>query len=127
MPPIETADLEQTAALWAATGGYDRYGEPEVAASPVDVACRWNDAKGEVGGADGHRISYDASVVLDREVPVGSRMYLGSAEDWAGTGSGGTVSEVLRVVHMAVTVSLKNRFTRYEAKLARYKDDPDAE
>lgn len=87
MPPIETAELSQKAVLWAGPSApteYDDYGEPKVDAA-VEIDCRWEERIQEVTGPNGTPVQSAAEVVVDRDVAVGSRMWLGQIDDYVST------------------------------------------
>lgn len=127
MPPLETAWRYQTAVLWSATGAYDTYGQPAVS-DPVEVSVRWTDRRSEANLSNGETITLDATVVSGAEVPVHSRMWLGTLEDWDSTGSDTDDTRVMRVATVSVTPDIKNRptHTHYELGLQRYRNDPGA-
>lgn len=83
MPALETTELNQKAVLWAADG-YDDHGEPKVDAG-VEIDCRWENVTREVAGPGGTPIAIEAEVVVDRDVAIGSRMWLGELDDYAST------------------------------------------
>lgn len=110
--PLETSDLKQTAVLWAATG-VDDYGEVELAAY-VEIDVRWETGKRETIDAQGNTIAVDSTVVADREVAVGSIMFLGDYDDY----TNGT-DTVFRVVDYKEIPDVKNRQVRRVLSLMR--------
>lgn len=131
MPPVETADLRQAVLVWRATGRYDDLGR-ELVAAPVELPARWTLRRSHAAGPDGTRVAVDATAAVAADVPVGSRVWLGPAADWYGTGSGsalgdgvnGKEAEVLEVVTAAAATDLKGRHTRRELGLRFHRADP---
>ena len=133
MSSIETSDLHQDAALWTPST-VDRYGERRVN-PPVPLlqstmtGVRWLNKRRDVLDSQGNKVSTDAVVIAAREIVVNSLMWLGSLDDLAddgyGTGTGtsdGPRSDLYEVISSDVTPDLKNRFTRWEMGLKRYKN-----
>ena len=126
MPAPETADLHQTAVLWAYTGVTDAYGQPRVAA-PVEIPARWLTARLERADARTEELTFDAVAVLDRAVPVHSRMWLGTLAEWYATGSSGPAgAELMEVVRFEETPSLRNVDFYREVGLKRWRQ-PDGQ
>lgn len=121
--PLETMDRTQKAVLWAKSTTVDDYGQPTVS-SPVEITVRWNTQQADALDSQGRPITLDASVVVDREIEIGSQMWEGELADWLGTGSGGTDSEVMEVVTYSEAKDLKGRYTRREVGLKRFRDAP---
>lgn len=72
----------------------------------------------------GNDVQIDATVVSAQDIPEGSLLWLGSLTDISGTGTGTDTTpdnNIMEVVSFDVTKDLKNRHTRREAMLARYK------
>lgn len=123
MPPIEDSDLIHKAVYWPFTGP-DDYGNNTVG-EPVEIDCRWNAKRGQTTDPKGNVIAYDADLVTDREVLVGSNMWRGELADWDDT----TKDDLMLVVTNEDTDDMKGRFTRYGCKLRRFRDNlptPDA-
>lgn len=121
MPQPERSYRRQDAVLWEASGNVDSYGVPLLEA-PVDIKVRWNKVRAQARDQAGNPTNIDATVVVDRVVPVGSRMWLGTHEDFLGTGSSGGTTEVMEVVRYEETPDVKARASRKMVYLARYKD-----
>lgn len=131
MPPIETAWRYQKAVLWPALTRRrraltDKNGVVRVdLANPVELDVRWEWGYREVLGPQGNTVTISATVVVDRDVVIGSRMWQGELEDWFGTGTGtGDADEVMMVAVVDRALDIKGRHTRSELGLVRYKDDP---
>lgn len=105
----------QKAVLWAANG-FDNYGEPKVH-GPVEIAVRWEEEGQEALDAQGNNIAIDASVVVDREIPVGSIMWLGRLRDVADP-----PVNLNQVVSFNKIPDVKGRTFRRTALLIRYSD-----
>jgi len=122
MPPLEHDNLCQTAIKWSKTG-YDKFGNETVGAYS-ELAVRWEYVQSEALDKQGNTISLDATVVTREEVNIGDQMWLGTSEDWLGTGSEGNESNVMYVVTQNVVPDLKNRNTRYNLGLKFFMDTP---
>lgn len=122
MPALEQMDRNQIALLWVRTGT-DDYGEHQVANEAVEISVRWNNKKHIVSLANGTPVTIDALVITDREIEVGSAMWLGSLDDLPGTGTGSNPeTDLMEVVYCNVTKDLKGRNTRYSVGLKFSKD-----
>lgn len=75
--------------LWPkdAIGDNDGYGQPLLSRG-VEVRVRWDDTAADVLDAQGNRIKVDATALVDREMTVGSELWLGQLSDWIGTALG---------------------------------------
>lgn len=120
MPAPETSNRYQHAVLWERTGA-DRYGEP-TRGEPVELRVRWVQKRGEVTDAQGNRTPLDAAVVVDRQIPVGSLLWLGTLDSWQGTGSVGADSELHEVVTYSETPDVKGRVALRSVGLKRFRD-----
>lgn len=120
MPAFETMDLEQVAVLWGKSGT-DDYGQPTTATA-IEIPVRWLTKRDEVVDAQGNTIALDATVVVERQIAVGSLMALGNLSYWVGTGSAGDESEVMEVVTYEETPDLKGREIRRSVGLKRFRD-----
>lgn len=120
MPSPEDYDVVDPAVLWAKSTT-DRYGNV-VFSSPVQIDVYWNQRRTMMRAPDGSKVAVDAQVAVDREVEVGSKMWLGELADWYGTGSGGQDDEVMEVVAYTDSADLKQIDTRRVVGLARFKD-----
>lgn len=123
MPAFETSGRLQTAVLWRVTGVVDAYGENAVG-EPEEIRVRWQRKRLDTLDAFGNQVTLDGLAVVNEEVAVGSRMFLGTLSDWTGTGSGDPDDEVMEVVKVSYTPDLKARNVRRTLGLKRYKHDP---
>lgn len=123
MPPLETSDRWQTATLWEYVGK-DRFGQPKVSSTPIELDVRWNTARRLVLVPDGNKVALEAEAVVNRQIGIGSVLFLGALADWTGTGSGsaGEESELWEVVTYDETPDLKGRNLRREIGLKKYRD-----
>lgn len=121
MPAFETMDRYQVAVLWPKTGT-NRNGQPIVSPTPVQIRVRWDDQQAERLDPQGNTIRIDATVVVDREIEVGSIMYKGSISDFAGTGSDEEPAGLMLVKSYDETPDIKKRFKRRVVTLMRYTD-----
>lgn len=120
MPPLETHDLRQRAVLWSADGTADS-GESTFA-PPVEIACRWVDGERTAPGPDGGTQTLSATAVVAAAVYAGDCMRLGTLAEWQALTGTGIDTGVMEVVTAGVTVDIKNRNTRRELGLAKFRD-----
>ena len=123
MPPPEEAHRHQDALLWVKVG-VDGYGQ-EIVSAPIELKVRWEFTRRDILDPDGNRVTVDAMVVTNRVISIGSTMWLGTLEEWQlGSGSGGLDDEVMQVVVYMQSPDVKNRSTRREVGLSKYRDTP---
>lgn len=128
MPPPELAHRHQKAVLWSAQEVrgrtvVDAYGEPKVNA-PIEIWVRWVFGRTEITGTDGNTVAVDATAVVDRRIPEGSNMWLGSLADWLGTGSGDEETEVMYVQISSTAHDIKGRVVARTVGLMYFRNDP---
>ena len=127
MPTLEEMDRHQDALYWPTTGT-DQYGQPSHDFSAGAVVClkvRWVGKRGLSSDAQGNPITIDATVVSNRALTVGSLMWLGKLTDTPGT-SETPESDLMIIVGHNTTTDVKNRFTRRETLLQRFKNTLDS-
>lgn len=118
MPTLEQLDRYQKAVYWPYVST-DDYGEAVVGVAQ-ELTVRWVNRRREVLDANGNTVSIDATVITDREIAIGSRMWLGSIDDLPGTGSADPpTSNIMTVVAYNKTPSLLARETHHEVLLSR--------
>lgn len=122
MPAFETMDLHDTAVLWVRSGK-DKYNEPTVTA-PIEVMVRWTFTDSRMVNKNGDEVQLDAEVVVSRDVPYDSLLWLGTLSDWQGVGSGGQDTELMQVKVKRYAQDIKGRNTRRTLGLMRYKNKP---
>jgi hypothetical protein len=105
MPAFETMDLREKAVLWPAVAT-DKYGEATVG-EPREIWVRWETKLKQVIDAKGEQSIYDATVIVEEDVAVGSHIWLGELADWYGTASQFTDDYVGEVVDTSNTPSIK--------------------
>lgn len=81
MPTLETDCREQFAVLAAVTGSSGDYGE-DTAAAAIEIKVRWELGRTQSVDAGGTTIGIDVTVVVDREIKVGSTLWLGRLVDY---------------------------------------------
>lgn len=113
MPVMETAWRYQKAMLRAAEG-FDNYGNPRVANTPVELDVRWEQTDREVTDPQGNNVGVDIMAVVDREVPVGSVLWFGSDVK--------PTADLRYVVSYQETPDVKGRHYRRVLYLARVSD-----
>ena len=116
MPTLETMDRRQKAQLWP-FHSRDGHGQVKVSAR-VEKDVRWVDGKTESVDAQGNPIALDATVVLGEEIAIDGIMWKGTLAQYNAASS----HTFYRVVEVNVTPDIKNRNTRWEARLVRHSD-----
>lgn len=120
MPSLEQMDRNQWA-LWWDPVGVDEHNR-RTFRPPAAFRVRWVQKRRELTNAQGDTLVTDGTVVLGRDIPVGSLLWLGEEADWYGTGSNNEDDRVMEVISVDKTPDLKGRVTRYEATVMRYTD-----
>ena len=122
MPHPEISGLHQKAVLWPATGKYDDYGQPKIGTAE-EIKVRWLKRNTEVLDRDGNMINVDATAVVDKEVAIGSQMWLGALADWLATGSGSTTNQVMQVKSYRETPDIGKKAYMRRVGLLRIKEE----
>lgn len=117
MPRPETSDRCQKALLYSFEGP-DEYGEPKVNDTAVELTVRWTLVQKDMLDPQGHQISIDAEVHVDREIVLGSVMWLGGTADLVGT-SGYPLDDLMKVVNYRESRDIKGQHIRREVSLTR--------
>lgn len=112
-----TRDRPHLAVLRTATTSYGPRGRPTFNAAE-ELAVRWEEVRSFAIDNDGQRVGTDATVWVDREIPVGSEMWLGSL-DLNPTPATGKLFEVLSY---DAAPDLKGRRYEYTVTLRRKSD-----
>lgn len=118
MPAFEkNKDRYQAAVLWEYVG-HDRYGEA-VVGDPTEIRVRWVGTETEMVAADGSTVTFDASAIVDRKIPLESHMWEGELHNWTGTGSGVGDEKIYVVKAYNEASDIKNRHHRRSVGLMR--------
>lgn len=120
MPSHVLRNRFQSAVYWKSTG-FDTHGEPTIT-SAVELCVRWEEVNTEVIDANGNSVGVDAVVVVDREIPDGSILWLGAIQDLPGTGETPT-SNIYTVVKYSSIPDIKGRNYRRLVYLRRRNDE----
>lgn len=121
MPAPELANRKQKAVLWPAIEvgvRNDDYGDHKVSSDKVQINVRWEEKRREAVGALGNSIAIDATVVVDREIAVGSIMWLGKKDDLATP-----PVNLKEVADYQEIPDVKNRKRRRVVLLVRYSNE----
>lgn len=102
---VETTELRQKAVLWARTG-VDASADPTFG-SPIEIDTRWEDAQGNARGQKGESESRSVTVFVDREISLGSKLWLGELADLPASPTG-----LIEVVAYDAVPDLKARHYR---------------
>lgn len=81
--PLSYEQLIHKATLWE-RANYDDQGQPLVK-NPVEIDCRWRPTNRSAAGPNNSTIAIEVSVVVDREIPVDSILWLGTLDCLPGT------------------------------------------
>lgn len=117
MPPVEDMDLPHPAVLWE-RGGTDDFGNPTLS-DPVQIDTFWTMKRTQTVDAKGEPIALDATVVTDRVVGIGAKMWKGELADFDDEGA----DEVMQVMWVSENTDLKDRWNHYTVGLTRFGDD----
>ncbi len=126
MPAFEVMDLNQTAVLWGPTTP-DGYGQMRVdPTAGREIPCRWVWKRDTATDPQADVTEMTATITVNEEVPVGAILFLGTLDEWLGTGSGsGEVldeNELMEVQSASRTPDLKNRNVRRDLTLRRFQN-----
>lgn len=128
MPAMESKDLHGRALLWRVSG-VDNYAEI-LTAAPVEIRLRLNDSATEALDPQGNKIGLDATIVTAVDLGIGDVLWMAPSdkysalEQYTGTGSGVDDSDYWQVKMFNGTPDLKNRITRREAGIMRFRGSP---
>ncbi len=108
MPGLEKSGLKQKAVLWAFSS-YDDNGLPTVTSTGVEIKVRWEKGRHEATDSNSKPIAADGRLKVDREIAIGSELWMGELED---------VPETLTNVHTVIDYQevpdvKGRRFTRF--------------
>ena len=117
MPSMEVSDLHQYAVLWADSDTFGNFGRRELSAG-VEIKIRWQQKQGEVFDSKGNIVAYDSLAVVDRNIPVGSILWLGKLADIPNP-----VTNLRKVIAYSETPDVKNRIARRTIKMSRSSDE----
>jgi hypothetical protein len=114
MPPIEVADLLDTAVLWA----FVRMNRDDeiVLADPIEIPVRWVWHQRVATNETGNPIEITAQIATDCVIPGRSLVWYGEAKDWTDT-----PQELYEVVSVSRAKGIDNKFERREYDLTRFR------
>ena len=122
MPPLETGDLCEYAALWE-LDGFSRDGRATVSDTFVVIPVRWVTGRKQSVDSQGQPVAIDAQVATNRRVPIGSRLHLIPDAGLVGTGTFESDDDALyEVVSYKDARDVKGIFVRRELSCARSAD-----
>lgn len=119
MPPLEEADHYDKVVVWDATGKVDDYGDYQIE-GPRQIYARWEWGSGKQTGTDsqGNTVKIDATVFVNEEIILGSKMWLGAL---ANLPSDLTHDFVYEVIGFDSTNDLKSRVSQRDCNIMRYR------
>lgn len=118
MPTPERSGRLQKALLWNFLGS-DPQGEPVLDSSPTEINVR-----SDLGLGTGGFVAIRSTLVVDRDIDIGSVMLLSSLDEWNGTGSSLTDAQYLKVVSFNKTPDVKARERYRQVRLELYRGTP---
>ena len=130
MPAPERSYRRQKAVYWQASG-YADDGRHKRVQNAEELSVRWVKKQAEMLDPQGNTAKVDATVVVDRVMPIGSILWEGSLQDlWdalpgTGTGTGTSyvpTSDLFEVVSYRETPDLKGRVVRQVVGVNRDRD-----
>lgn len=114
---IESTSRRQDATLWAAGTESTSTGRKKVLANTA-IKVRWEDREQDALNAVGETIRVDALAVVNRDIAIGSLMWLGKRANWTAT-----TGDLKEVVTFSKVPNLKGTRFRRTVGLVRYSDD----
>jgi hypothetical protein len=122
MPRLWTASLKQNAVLWSAA--YSSGGDPVTISTgqqkvnaAVALKVRWEEKETDSLDADGNTIRLDGVVVVDRDVTIGSILWLGDKKTMPTA-----PTDLHEVVTFNKTIAIKGKRYRRVCGVQRYSD-----
>jgi hypothetical protein len=109
--------LNQDAVFWEVNLTENNYGREELKAA-VAIKTRWETKNKEVLDSIGNTIGIESTVVVDREIPVGSILWKGKLIDIPAT-----PTDLRQVVTYNETPDIKNRYVRRIVGLVKYSNE----
>ena len=115
MVRFETTSRNQKAVLYASSAApLTSIGQKKVDAA-VELDVRWEEGQSDALDANGEKIRVDALVVVDRDITIGSLMWLGAKDDLPSP-----VTDLKEVVAFAKIPNEKGTTFRRTVGLIRY-------
>lgn len=115
MPNLESDFLEQKALLWAASATeVNDKGQRKISAA-VEMDVRWENMQIEGPDGQGNIVSITAKVVVDRDIAIGSIMWLGTLETVASP-----PVDLKKVVNFSSIPDIKGQNYRRTVSLTRF-------
>lgn len=105
----------EEAVLWARSG-FDKKGIPKVT-TPVEIMSRWEKGARQIMGPEDVPIGATGNVMVDREITVGSLLWLGELEDLPDAPSG-----LVEVIDYEEIPDVKGEEKQRNVVVRRWKD-----
>ena len=130
MPRVSVRSLNQTAVLWAVTSYADEFGQRVVQADyPIEIKVRWERTHRDLNGLykskdklSGDSIEADAVVITSIDIPIGSKLWLGTLDNNNAMDSDADYDDVMEVKMELTSPDVKGRVYRRMYGLMRTKD-----
>lgn len=113
---METSHLKQKATYLAANGTVDVYGKQKLSTA-IEIEVRWEEKSENILEPDGTVTAVTDVVIVDRDIPVRSIMWLGSLLDF---NNRATHTDLREVYKFDKTPDIKGRNFRRVCKLVRH-------
>lgn len=115
MPRLQARRRHQKALLWAASATDVTDAGARKVSAAIEINVRWEDVQTEITDSQGNVISVVAKVVMDRDVTLGSIMWLGTFETVASP-----PVNLKKVVAFSDIPDIKGRSFRKTIMLSRF-------
>lgn len=117
MVRFETTNRHQKAMLYEGSTQHTSQGRKKVKKG-FEIDVRWEQRQSDALNEQGEMIKVDATVVVDRDIAVGSLMWLGAEDDLPSP-----VTELKEVVSSTKIPNLKGSIFRRVVGVIRYSND----
>jgi hypothetical protein len=123
MPPLSLMGMNDDAVLWSASG-FNKDGIP-VVTFPVNIRVRWDEGERETTDPKGNVIMIQAAAVVDRVIPIGSRMALGTVKYWQQVFSGSIAFPPGKIFRVVGQRSISDPMSREQFRTVMLQRDKD--
>lgn len=117
MPPMEQQSRTTKVVYWA-SAGFDNYGEYKITEDAIQLVVRWNAVKSEAKDAKGKTISIVVEIIADRQLEIGSIIWVGRLLSLPDPLSG--IANLYQLMTVDITTSVCGKFTYYGYGLAKF-------
>lgn len=118
MGRVEDLGLKQKAVLWT-RAGYDKHGEIKVNAA-VEIDVRWERALSQRMSEDDTPIAITATIDVDRDIAVGSLLWLGNKIDLPAVIA--NITNLVQVIGFDSIPDIKGRVFQRSVTVKKWRD-----